>query len=180
EFKVKFKILDKSKNLSPNNVLDIEQYTRTNRRKKYTKDHGRFFQCGFYFNQISKSSTLENHLHTHFIPKPLACRQRYQSLRVHKFIHIINTKPYEYLTCGKSFPKPNSFRTRVLVHTIDLPFAVDLKEHILSHNSKLVNILTTSSRLVKEDVCLIKLFCYKRSHCLQCFCYLSSFPLLRP
>ncbi|KYM78179.1 hypothetical protein ALC53_11374, partial [Atta colombica] len=35
------------------------------------------------------------------------------------------TRKYEYLICGKSFPKP-SFRTHVLVHT--------LKEYILSHN----------------------------------------------
>ena len=51
-------------------------------------------------------------------------------------------------------------------------------ERTLSHNSKPVNILTTSLHLAEEDICLIKLFC-KRSHCLY-LCYLSSFPLLRP
>lgn len=36
KFKVKFNILDESENFSSNNELDIEQMSRTNRRKKYT------------------------------------------------------------------------------------------------------------------------------------------------
>ncbi|KAG5315103.1 ZN836 protein, partial [Acromyrmex insinuator] len=149
---MKFKILDKNENFSSNNVLDIKQYENKLSEKVYKMK-----------NALKKHET----------------EARFSRRRT------------EYLICGKSFSKPSSFRTHVLVHITDLPWTHDfcpakfkrksmLKTHKLTHhNSKLVNILTTSLRFAEEGVCLIKLFCCKRSHCL-CLCYLSSFPLLRP
>ncbi|KAG5318346.1 HIC2 protein, partial [Acromyrmex heyeri] len=106
--------------------------------------------CRIKFPNEIVSSTLENHLHTHSeasrvqtmrarISVTFAKKKgRYQSLRVHKLIHIINTKPYEYLICSKSFPKLSSFRIHVRRFECDIcKRHFQLKGHsknILSHN----------------------------------------------